>query len=305
MPSYHDFRLCLAFLVVAQVSITPAPAFCTPEKATKGEKQSVTLVVKEYSKAAADFQQYPAKLLSTMYHKLQNDGSLIDLSGNIRARFSGANVCVSAVRLSVADERGVNEKKEFSCERACVDTSSPITLTLNTTEGGRVWPGSLCCVWSRERYLVLSLQRLSHECVTCRGKECNRPEVRTKQCAPGARCFSLTLQRPTSRSLATPLYSGCTNDALFSGYSCWNDCRHSVRVAGSDTKSRVCLHCCTGDNCNKDFNVTRMNTTVSPTVVEFRARQDWKAHNHAGRPLNASIVVFTIEFCLFVLSLLP
>lgn len=51
---------------------------------------------------------------------------------------------------------------------------------------------------------------------------------------------------------------GCSSDNSLRGYSCNDGCRE-VKVAGSGTR-KVCVHCCSGDECNKKQE-TYKNTT--------------------------------------------
>lgn len=43
---------------------------------------------------------------------------------------------------------------------------------------------------------------------------------------------------------------GCSSDDGLRGYSCNDGCRREVELVGSG-KRRVCVRCCTGNECNK------------------------------------------------------
>ena len=313
MTSHNCMALSLVAVALVRASVSSLPPRtlvepCVPGEVSIGDKQTTVLVVKTYSRASSDFQQYPEKLLSTRHHRLRNDSELFGVAANVSARFSGGNVCLSAVRLRVTDEGGVNERKESTCERVCLNTThQDVKLILNSTSGGRAWPGTLCCVWATQHYLVLSLQRPSYRCVTCQGSSCRRADLPTKQCAPGDRCFSLTLRQRSPPYKASPLYSGCTSDVMFAGYSCWNGCRESVRTPGSTSPSRVCLQCCVGHSCNKHFNTTTVN--VNPSAAPGRKRKsgkrseenaadevckDYRANGRAGGPLTTCVPLLAV-----------
>ena len=47
-----------------------------------------------------------------------------------------------------------------------------------------------------------------------------------------------------------PVRLGCTSDSSFRGYLCNDGCRQEVEVVGSG-KRNLCVHCCSGQGCNK------------------------------------------------------
>ena len=57
---------------------------------------------------------------------------------------------------------------------------------------------------------------------------------------------------------------GCSTDNSLRGYSCNDGCRE-VKVAGSGTR-KVCVHCCSGDECNKKQEPFKNATETEPTM---------------------------------------
>ena len=64
-----------------------------------------------------------------------------------------------------------------------------------------------------------------------------------------------------------PVILGCSSDGGMRGYTCSDGCRQEVELVGSG-KRRVCVRCCTGNECNKIGGGTDNETAV----VEAGAR---------------------------------
>ena len=62
---------------------------------------------------------------------------------------------------------------------------------------------------------------------------------------------------------------GCSSDDGLRGYSCQDGCRREVELVGSG-KRRVCVRCCTGNECNKIGGAKDNDTETA--VVEAGAR---------------------------------
>lgn len=54
---------------------------------------------------------------------------------------------------------------------------------------------------------------------------------------------------------------GCSSDDGLRGYSCNDQCRREVELVGSG-KRRVCVRCCTGNECNKIGATTNETETA-------------------------------------------
>ncbi|KAL9965389.1 hypothetical protein ACROYT_G029184 [Oculina patagonica] len=173
---------------------------------------------------------------------------------NVKAKFHGRELCVSTVKETVLNEKGAGENRQYSCERVCLGVGDRVNLVTNSSSGGRLWPGKGCCVWRRDTYLQLSLMTEGPRCLKCQGRGCLQDHVTSTQCPPGDKCFAITLNKQYSaagtNSSILPIMLGCSSDDGLRGYSCKDGCRREVELVGSG-KRRVCVRCCTGNECNK------------------------------------------------------
>ena len=171
------------------------PLSCNPRDGLTGSARSVVIRVQRFDLYLANFERDEPRLLSTVQHTIPNDGKIYFLGKNLKAKFYGQEVCFSAVKQTISDEKGADESKTYSCEQACLKVGTDQRLVTNSSSGGRVYPGKNCCVWTREVYYHLALMSTGPRCLQCQGRKCLEEHITTKQCPPGDKCFAVTLNQ--------------------------------------------------------------------------------------------------------------
>lgn len=76
-----------------------------------------------------------------------------------------------------------------------------------------------------------------------------------------------------------PMMLGCSSDHALRGYTCDAGCRREVKLVGSGTR-KVCVRCCTGDECNRVVKTPKNQTEPAP----FDGGQ-----KHDSAPKNGSL----------------
>ena len=168
---------------------------CNPHDGLKGSLRSVVIRVQRFDHLSVNFERNEPRLLSTVHHTIPNGGKIYFFGKNLKARFFGQQVCFSAVKQTISDEKGADESKTYSCEQVCLKVGTDERLVTNSSSGGRVYPGQNCCVWTREVYYQLTLISTGPRCLQCQGRECLKEHITTKQCPPGDKCFAVTLNQ--------------------------------------------------------------------------------------------------------------
>ncbi|KAJ7333039.1 hypothetical protein OS493_018208 [Desmophyllum pertusum] len=245
---------------------------CQPRDGSRdgssGSVTSVILRVQRFVNISVNFRRDKPRLLSTVHHTIPNDGKMHFFDNNLKAKIYGRELCLSVVKETVLNEKGAGESKQYSCERVCLGLGNRVNLVTSSSSGGRLWPGRGCCVWKREKFLQLSLMTAGPRCVKCQGRMCLQDHVTTTQCPPGDKCFAITLNKqrsaPGTNSSILPIMLGCSSDDGLQGYSCNDGCRREVELVGSG-KRRVCVRCCTGNECNKREGA-QDNDTVTAVI---------------------------------------
>ena len=168
---------------------------CQPRDGSSGSVTSVILSVKRFQNISANFRRNKPRLLSTVQHTILNNEKMQFFDYNLKAKFYGKELCLSTVKETVVNEKGASENRQYSCEQRCFGLEDSVKLVTKSSSGGRLWPGSACCVWRRDTYLQLSLMTAGPRCVKCQGRMCLQDHVTTTQCPPGDRCFAVTLKK--------------------------------------------------------------------------------------------------------------
>lgn len=203
------YRVCVLKLVVLFCCFTSTnsnPLFrslsCNPRNGLTGSANSVVIRVQRFVDISINFRRDKPRLLSTVHHTIANDGKMHFFGNNLKAKFYGREICLSAVKETVLNEKGADERRLYSCKQVCLEVGTQLSLVTNSSSGGRVWPGKECCVWSRETFFQLTLMAAGPRCLNCQGRECLQGHVTTKQCSPGDKCFAITLnqQRRTAET---------------------------------------------------------------------------------------------------------
>ena len=135
----------------------------------------------------------------------------------------------------------------------------------------------------------------AQQCVTCSSSGCYASNPSTKSCQ--RKCFTMLLRRK-SRDQKPFMIKGCTSDQVFSrrrcqprpqGFSlkwvgphpffkgkalgtrlrrCDNECYDEKKKFGG-TNYHMCVHCCTGDNCNSDSSGSAGFQMKSGIILTF------------------------------------
>ena len=170
-------------------------ASCNPRDGLTGSANSVTIRIQHFKGASVNFQRDKPLLLTVAHHKISNDGQIYPLAKNLKAKFHGREVCFSALKETILDVKGAEETKLYSCEQVCLEVGHVRKLVTNSSSGGRLHPGTGCCVWTLERYLQLAAIENGPRCLQCKGRECLNDKMTTRQCSPGDRCLTVTLDK--------------------------------------------------------------------------------------------------------------
>ena len=191
---------CLSPAISKPLSLSSS---CNPRDGLIGSMDSVVVRVERFDDLSINFRRDKPRLLSTVHRTISNDGKMYFLDYNLKAKFRGREMCVSAVKETVLNEKGADENRLYSCEQVCLAIGTERNLVTNSSSGGRVWPRKqwrqqLCCVWKRKRYFKLTLMTAGPKCLSCQGRECLADHMTTKQCSPGDKCFAVTLNQKLS-----------------------------------------------------------------------------------------------------------
>ena len=186
---------CLSPAISKPLSLSSS---CNPRDGLIGSMDSVVVRVERFDDTSINFRRDKPRLLSTVHRTISIDGKMHFLDYNLKAKFRGQEMCVSAVKETVLNEKGADEKRLYSCEQVCLAIDTERNLVTNSSSGGRVWPGKRCCVWNRKRYFQLTLMTAGPKCLSCQGRDCLEDHVTTKQCSPGAKCLAVTLNQKQS-----------------------------------------------------------------------------------------------------------
>lgn len=171
---------------------------CQPRDGSTGSVTSVILRVRRFVNISVNFHRDRPLLLSTVQYTIPNDGKMHFFDSNLKVKFQGQEVCVSTIKETVVDEKGASESKQYSCEHVCFGLGSRVNLVTNSSSGGLLWPGRMCCVRRQETFLQLNVMTAGPRCFKCRGRRCLQDHVTTTQCPPGDKCFAITLKKPES-----------------------------------------------------------------------------------------------------------
>lgn len=172
---------------------------CQLRDGSTGGMTSVILRVRRFVNESVNFRRdSPRPLSKPFYHTIPNDGKVHLFNSNLKVKFHGKDVCVSTIKEIVVDEKGANEYKKYSCERVCFGLGDRVNLVTNSSSGGRLWHGKMCCVRKREIYLQLDVMTAGPKCLTCQRRMCQRDHMTIKQCPPGDKCLAITLNKPES-----------------------------------------------------------------------------------------------------------
>ena len=176
---------------------------CNPRDGLTGPVGSIVIRVKRFVDVSINFRRDKPRLLSTIHHTMANDGKTYFFGNHLKAKFHGREVCFSAVKETVLNEKGAAERRLYSCEQVCLEAGNEQNLVTNSSAGGRVWPGKGCCVWNKETFFQLTVMAVGPQCVKCQGRECLKEQMTTKQCPPGDKCVAVTLNQQSNKKART------------------------------------------------------------------------------------------------------
>lgn len=168
---------------------------CNPRDGLTGTVETVVVRVERFDDTSVNFRKDKPRVLSTVHRTISNDGKLHFLDHNLKAKFHGREICLSAVKETIKNEKGADERRQYSCEQVCLEVGAKSSLVTNSSSGGRVFPGKTCCVWNKQRYFQLTLMNTGPKCLSCQGRECLNEQLLTKRCSPGDKCVAVTLNQ--------------------------------------------------------------------------------------------------------------
>ena len=117
---------------------------CNPRDGLTGSARSVVIRVQRFDHLSVNFERDEPLLLSTVHHTIENHGKIYFFGKNLKAKFYGQEVCFSAVKQTISDEKGADESKTYSCEQVCLKVGTDERLITNSSSGGRVYPEKNC-----------------------------------------------------------------------------------------------------------------------------------------------------------------
>ena len=123
----------------------------------------------------------------------------------------------------------------------------------------------VCIVFMAFYAMTPSSVEAAQQCVTCSSSGCYVSNPSTKSCQ--RKCFTMLLRRK-SRDQKPFVIKGCTSDQVFSRRRCDNECYDEKKKFGG-TNYYMCVHCCTGDNCNSDSSGSAGFQMKSGIILTF------------------------------------
>ena len=90
---------------------------------------------------------------------------------------------------------------------------------------------------------------------------------------------------------------GCSSDDGLRGYSCHDGCLREVELVGSG-KRRVCVRCCTGNECNKVGGGAKDNETETAVIEngahDTKLSEKLETNGVSGVASNKQLLVISL-----------
>jgi hypothetical protein len=270
---------------------------CVPKTTWNGDMTSIKIVVKEFHQGMSNMYTYGVKLKEKTTHTLYNNGTIYVVRDGARVVFNGRQVCISVKKVAILDQSGSNETKLEQCEHKCFGIGETAVQMTRIEEGGTLIKKKirgLCCVWSSETWLEISIQKPSYKCLSCQGEECKSNSTKLTECTPGVGCFSMVFKMKLANHTTIYPMKGCTNNRILRyRRSCWNGCRKMA------VNYEMCIECCFGDSCN---GVKKENSTEISTNLPIKMRRNG-ASDRSHNSSTSQLLLLTVIIWLMNMSM--